>query len=201
MNFTQILKKSIILILFSVFLACSIISLKNLLAKKIGYSVSFETRKAIGLPSWTLCPFSHSPQDPFYNKSNVKEFTQSLATFALPINFTVNAEEGEEDDKNYKAFNMTDEKILKKHFNATMAEVWNIHCKVNYFAKGCDPCLTFSAPRKGVGKFSAHLNIAQKNPKWETMVLLLHDRDASLALNWEYNWNQVLYFIFKPGKT
>ena len=194
MNFSQILKKSIVLILFSVFLACSIIALKELLARKIGNSVSFETRKAISLPSWTLCP--HILRG-VYNVSNAHEFTKLLAE--LPINLTIHHHGP--DGENEGSFNMTDANILKQHFNVTMEETWNVHCKVNQFGSGCDPSLTFNAPQKGVGKFNAFLKITQENPKQDTMILLFHDPDSSLALSSEYNWNQVLYFVIKQGRT
>ena len=189
MNFTQILKKSIVLILFSVFLACSIIALKELLARKIGSSVTFENRKAISLPSWTLCP---NILRGVYNKSNAQELAKLLTT--LPINLTVKAA-----GENEGSFNMTDANILKQHFNVTIEETWNVHCKVNQLGSGCDPSLTFNAPQKGVGKFYAFLKITQENPN--TMTLLFHDPDSSLALSGEYNWNQVLYFVIKQGRT
>ena len=194
MKFTQVVKKSIIFILFSLFVALSIISVKNWLAGKIGYSVSFQTRKTIPLPSWTLCPFPLVVQEPLYNESNVQELANSLER--LPIRLRVAV-----DGENEGDFNMTNPTILKQHFNVTMEETWNVHCKVNWFGTGCDPCITFNAPQKGVGKFVAFLNIAQENPTQEAMTLLLHDQDASLALSGEYNWNQVLYFVFKKGKT
>ena len=190
MNFTQILKRSIILILFSVFIALSIVALKNLLEGKIGYSVRFETREKIPLPSWTLCPFSRTLQAPMYNVSNVQEFVNSLRK--LPINFTVAIE---------SSLNMTDANVLKQHFNSTMEDTWNIHCKVNHFGTGCDPCLTFNAPRMWVGKFTAFLEIEKENIRQDSITLQFHDPDASLALNEEYNWNQVLYFKFRKGKT
>ena len=191
MSFTQILKKTFVLILFSVFLTCSIIALKELLARKIGNSVTFEPRKAISLPSWTLCP--HILRG-VYNISSVQEFAKSLAT--LPVNLTVEAE-GETEG----TFNMTDANILKQYFNVTMEETWNVHCKVNWLATGCDPCLTFNAPRKGIGKFAAALDIRQQYPNQESMTLQFHDRHASLALKKDKNWNQILYFVFKPGRT
>ena len=194
MKFTQVVKKSIIFILFSLFVALSIISVKNWLAGKIGYSVSFQTRKTIPLPSWTLCPFPLVVQKPLYNESNVQELANALER--LPIRLRVAV-----DGENEGDFNMTNPTILKQHFNVTMEETWNVHCKVNWFGTGCDPCITFNAPQKGVGKFVAFLNIAQENPTQEAMTLLLHDQDASLALSGEYNWNQVLYFVFKKGKT
>ena len=192
MNFTQILKKSIVLILFSVFLACSIIALKELLARKIGSSVTFETRKAISLPSWTLCP--HILRS-VYNVSNAHELATFFAKF--PINLTVST--AIENEDSFK-FNMTDSKILKQHFNVTMEETWNVHCKVNRRATGCDPCITFNAPQKGVGKFSASLDIVQQYPNQKSMTIQFHDRHASLALKNNLDWNQVLYFVFKPGK-
>ena len=190
MNFTQILKKSIVLILFSVFLACSIIALKELLARKIGSSVTFENRKAISLPSWTLCP---NILRGVYNKSNAQELAKLLTT--LPINLTVKAA-----GENEGSFNMTDANILKQHFNVTMEETWNVHCKVNGRATGCDPCITFNAPQMGVGKFSASLDIVQQYPNQKSMTIQFHDRHASLALKNNLDWNQVLYFVFKPGK-
>ena len=198
MNFTKlkILKKFTVLILFLLFIAFSIVALKNLFASKIGYSVSFETRKTIHLPSWTLCPFPNPYQKPMYNESNVQELTDYLKQ--LPINLRAIIMEGE----NAGDFNMTDANILKQHFNLTMEETWNVHCKVNFYVRtGCDPCLTFNAPQKGVGKFYAFLKITQENPKQDTMTLLFHDPDSSLALSSEYNWNQVLYFVIKPGRT
>ena len=194
MNFTKILKKSTVLVLFALFIALSIVALQNLLARKIGNSVTFETRKAISLPSWTLCPFPQLYQKPLYNESNVQELADYLKR--LPISLRVIIE-----GENAGDYNMTDTNILKQHFFVTMEETWNVHCRVNHFGTGCDPCLTFNAPQKGVGKFYAFLKITQENPKQDTMTLLFHDPDSSLALSSEYNWNQVLYFVIKPGRT
>ena len=195
MSFTKILKKSTILVLFSLFIGLSIVALNNLLARKIGNSVSFETRNAITLPSWTLSPVAQpGTQKPMYNESNVQELTDYLKQ--LPITLMVYIE-----GENEGSFNMTDANILKQHFNVTMEETWNVHCKVNQFGSGCDPSLTFNAPQKGVGKFNAFLKITQENPKQDTMILLFHDPDSSLALSSEYNWNQVLYFVIKQGRT
>ena len=193
MNFTKILKKSTVLVLFALFIALSIVALNNLLARKIGNSVTFETRKTISLPSWTLCPFGQLT--PWYNESNVQELDDYLER--LPIRLRVMIED--ENTGDFLTLHMTDTNILKQHFNATMEETWNVHCKVNYFGTGCDPCITFNAPQKGVGKFYAFLKITQENPN--TMTLLFHDPDSSLALSGEYNWNQVLYFVIKQGKT
>ena len=192
MKVTKIVKKSSILILFSVFIACSITAIKDLLARKIGYSVSFETRNEIPLPSWTICPIDRKVVlRTSYNKSNVHEFTSDK----IPVKFTVNVEAK---DGKVSTFNMTDANVLKQHFNVSMEETWNVHCKVNW--KGCDACFTFNAPLKTVGKFTAVLKI-HEDPQREAMILQLHDRDASLALLRDFNWNQVLYFNLKPGRT
>ncbi len=195
MKITKIVKKFNILILFSVFIACSIIALKDLLARKIGYSVSYETRNEIPLPSWTICPADRTVFKATLNASNVHELTAFLDR--LPVKFMVTVEV---EDGHYSVFNMTDTDILKQHFNVSMEDTWNIHCKVAYGQQGCDPCFTFNAPIKTVGKFTAVLTI-QENPHKEAMTLQLHDRDASLALLRNFNWNQVLYFMFKPGQT
>ena len=105
------------------------------------------------------------------------------------------------DGENEGSFNMTDANVLKQQFNVTMEETWNVHCKVNWRATGCDPCLTFNAPLKKVGKFSATLDIIQQYPNQKSMTLQFHDRHASLALNMNMNWNRVLYFVFKKGRT
>ena len=192
MNLQKLVKKSSILILFSIFIACSIIALKDLLARKIGYSVSFETRNEIPLPSWTICPTDRTvPFKTSYNKSNVHELTADK----IPVKFVVSVEL--EDGKG-STFNMTDANVLKQHFNVSMEETWNVHCKVNW--KGCDACFTFNAPLKTVGKFTAVLKI-HEDPQREAMILQLHDRDASLALLRDFNWNQVLYFNLKAGRT
>ena len=190
----KIIKKFSILILFSVFLACSIIALKDLLARKIGYSVTFETRKEIPLPSWTICPIGPIEVllQTSYNKSNVRELT----TDRLPVKLIVTVENG---TGHPFIYNMTDPNVLKQHFDVSMEETWNVHCKVNY-GHGCDACFTFNAPIKTVGKFTAVLTI-QENPQREAMILQLHDRDASLALLQDFNWNHVLYFNLKPGRT
>ena len=193
MNLQKLVKKSTIIILFSVFIACSITALKDLLARKIGYSVSFETRNEIPLPSWTICPTDRKvPFKTSYNKSNVHE----LMTDRLPVKFMVSVEDK---DGKVSTFNMTDANVLKQQFNVSMEETWNVHCKANV-AKGCDACFTFNAPIKTVGKFTAVLRI-HEDPQREAMILQLHDRDASLALLRDFNWNQVLYFNLKPGRT
>ena len=193
MNLQKLVKTSFILILFSIFIACSIIALKDLLSRKIGYSVSFETRNEIPLPSWTICPTDRTvPFKTSYNKSNVHE----LMTDRLPVKFMVSVEDK---DGKVSTFNMTDANVLKQHFNVSMEETWNVHCKANV-AKGCDACFTFNAPTKTVGKFTAVLKI-HEDPQRESMILQLHDRDASLALLRDFNWNQVLYFNLKSGKT
>ena len=193
MTLKKIVKQSTILILFSVFLACSIIALKDLLARKIGYSVSFETRNEIPLPSWTICPIDRTVLlQTSYNKSNVQELTSDT----LPVKLMVSVENG---TGHPFIYNMTDANVLKQHFDVSIEETWNIHCRVNY-GQGCDACFTFNAPIKTLGKFTAVLTI-QENPQREAMILQLHDRDASLALSRDFNWNQVLYFMFKPGRT
>ena len=192
MNLQKLVKKSTILILFSVFIACSIIAIRDLLAGKIGYSVSFETRNEIPLPSWTICPIDRTlPFKTSFNKSNVHELTNDR----LPVKFGVNVED---DDGKVSTFNMTDANVLKEQFNVSMEETWNVHCKVNW--KGCDACFTFNAPLKTVEKFTAILKI-HEDPEREAMILQLHDRDASLALLQNFNWNHVLYFNLKPGQT
>ena len=192
MKITKIVKKFNILILFSVFIACSITAIRDLLAKKIGFSVSFETRNEIPLPSWTICPIDRTlPFKTSFNKSNVHELTNDR----LPVKFGVNVED---DDGKVSTFNMTDANVLKEQFNVSMEETWNVHCKVNW--KGCDACFTFNAPLKTVEKFTAILKI-HEDPEREAMILQLHDRDASLALLRDFNWNQVLYFNLKPGRT
>ena len=195
MKVIRIVKYSLILILFGVFVACSFTKLKEFLSRKIGSSVSFETREKIPLPSWTLCPFSTAAH-PMYNKSNVHKLVTALES--LPVDLLVSEEDNE---GNSFTYNMTDAEDLEEHFNATLEDTWNVHCKGNYFATGCNHCITFNAPRKQVGKFIMNFNVVQKLPEFESFVLELHDRDSSLALNWNYNWNQVLYFEFKPGET
>ena len=128
-----------------------------------------------------------------YNISSVQEFAKSLAT--LPVNLTVEAE-GETEG----TFNMTDANILKQYFNVTMEETWNVHCTVNILATGCDTCLTFNAPTKTVQAFTMELDIREFSGI-TAMILQLHDRDASLALNWKHDWNQLTYIVFKPGST
>ena len=95
---------------------------------------------------------------------------------------------------------MTDENALKAKFNVTMEETWNVHCAVNILATGCDTCLTFNAPTKTVQAFTMELDIREFSGI-TAMILQLHDRDASLALNWKHDWNQLTYIVFKPGST
>ena len=133
---------------------------------------------------------------PWYNESNVQELDDYLKR--LPVSLRVMIED--ENTGDFLTLHMTDTNILKQHFNATMEETWNVHCKVNYFGTGCDPCITFNAPTKGVGKFSASLDIVQQYPNQKSMTIQFHDRHASLALKNNLDWNQVLYFVFKPGK-
>ena len=194
MKVIRIVKYSLILVLFGVFVACSFTKLREFLSRKIGSSVSFETREKIPLPSWTICPFTGT--NPMYNKSNVHKLATALES--LPVTLLVKEEDNE---GNYFDYNMTNAESLREHFNATMEETWNIHCKGNYFATGCDRCMTFNAPGKRVGKFIIYFDVVQNFTESESFVLELHDRDSSLALNWNYNWNQVLYFEFKSGQT
>ena len=193
MTLKKNVKQSTILILFSVFLACSIIALKDLLARKIGYAVTFETRNEIPLPSWTICPIDQTVLlQTSYNKSNVQELTSDT----LPVKLMVSVENG---TGHPFIYNMTDANVLKQHFDVSIEETWNIHCRVNY-GQGCDACFTFNAPIKTIPKYFAKLSFGEY-PGTEVMILQLHGSGNSLALNWEFNWSQMSYFVLKKGKT
>ena len=188
MNFIKIIRNLFGLGLFIAFIVTTIQALINLTEKKIGTSVRTEEREEIILPSWTLCPFDSNPVNYEKNASNLYEFNTQI-----PLNFTIIYDWG-------IVFNMTDKKTLEDKFNVTMEETWHVHCKANFQGSGCNTCWTFNAPLKTVGKFTAILKI-HEDPEREAMILQLHDRDASLALLRDFNWNQVLYFNLKPGRT
>ena len=187
MNFIKIIRNLFGLGLFIAFIVTTIQALISLTEKKIGTSVRTEEREEIILPSWTLCPFDSNPVNYEKNASNLYEFNTQI-----PLNFTIIYDWG-------IVFNMTDKKTLEDKFNVTMEETWHVHCKANFQGSGCNTCWTFNAPLKTVPKFFAMLAIQDIGK--EAMILQLHNRGNSLALNWEYNWSQLSYFVFKKGKT
>ena len=191
MNFIKIIRNLFGLGLFIAFIVTTIQALKDLIECKIGSSVRTEEREEIQLPSWTLCPFDYNPANVLRNASNLHELTTVLEQ--IPVNFSIYLGMG-------VIFDMTDKKTLEDKFNVTMEETWHVHCKTNVQATGCDTCLTFNAPIKTIPKFFAMLSI-EEYPGKEAMILQLHNRGNSLALNWEYNWSQLSYFVFKKGKT
>ena len=193
MNFVKVLRNIIGVGLFVAFIVCAVIALKDLTDRKIGTSVRYQERQKISLPSWTLCPYDHVPSNVLRNASTVHDLSAVLKT--MPITFKVAFT-----SVGWSSDNMTDENVLKEKYNVTMEETWNVQCKVNVIGTGCDTCLTFNAPAQKVEKFIAILKIPEFYEK-ESMTLQLHDPGHSLALNREYEWNQILYFIFKKRKT
>ena len=193
MNFVRVLRNVIGVGLFVAFIVCAVIALKDLTDRKIGTSVRYQERQKISLPSWTLCPYDHVPSNVLRNASTVHDLSAVLKN--MPITFKVAFT-----SVGWSSDNMTDENVLKEKYNVTMEETWNVQCKVNVIGTGCDTCLTFNAPAQKVEKFIAILKIPEFHGK-ESMTLQLHDPGHSLALNREYEWNQILYFVFKKGKT
>ena len=191
MNLVKLIRNFFVFGLLTAFVLCSINAFRDLLNMRIGTSVRFEERDEIILPSWTLCPHQTKETKAMFNSSNVQDLTRLLQS--IPVNFTVHSH-------TTKSVNMTDENALKAKFNVTMEETWNVHCTVNILATGCDTCLTFNAPTKTVQAFTMELDI-QEFSGITAMILQLHDRDASLALNWKHDWNQLTYIVFKPGST
>ena len=191
MNFIKIIRNLLLLGLGIAFIVTTIQALTDLIDGKIGSSVTTEEREEITLPSWTLCPFDPNPNNVLRNASNLHELTTVLEQ--IPLNFSIFLGMG-------ITFNMTDKKTLEDEFNVTMEETWHVHCKGNFLGTGCDTCITFHAPIKTIPRFFAKLFI-EEYPGKEAMILQLHDSGNSLALNWEYNWSQVSYFVFKKGKT
>ena len=191
MNLVKLIRNFFVFGLLTAFVLCSINAFRDLLKMRIGTSVRFEERDEIILPSWTLCPHQTKETKAMFNSSNVQDLTRLLQS--IPVNFTVHSH-------TTKSVNMTDENALKAKFNVTMEETWHVHCKGNFLATGCDTCITFHAPIKTIPRFFAKLFI-EEYPGKEAMILQLHDSGNSLALNWEYNWSQVSYFVFKKGKT
>ena len=133
----------------------AVVSILEFASGKIGYSVSFDEREKINLPSMTICPYSQSSKG-FYDKTNLKDLASIIDEIPLNLTLILNAEGQDEDAR--ITINMTNSDELKTHFNASLKEIWHAHCQlVGRRGTSCNPCFTFNSPKKTVGQFIVSL--------------------------------------------
>ena len=144
-NMFNLIKKLVHFCLILAFLILAITGLKNLLSEQTTFLVS-RIPKNVTLPSFTICPLG------FFNQIilNKKLLSQNLLKKGkLPFPIGVWASMQSQIDGNITYFNLTNEEVLKKNFNATFEDIWDIHCMINppfTTLDSCTPCLTFKNP-------------------------------------------------------
>ena len=143
-NIINLIKKLVHFCLISAFLILTIRELKNFLSGQTTFLVS-RIPKNVTLPSFTVCPLGINQI--ILNKTLLSQKLLNKRKLPFPIN--VWAIMQSQIDGKVTTFNLMNEKVLKKNFNATFGEVWEMHCKMNpplTTLDSCAPCLTFKNP-------------------------------------------------------
>ena len=135
------------LIHFCLFLAFLILTIKGLKDYFSGQTTFLLSRipKNVTLPSFTICP--HGSNETFLDKKLLSQNLLKKGKLPFPIDLWAIMQS--QIDGNLTYFNLTNEKVLKKTFNATFGDIWDIHCMINppsTTLDSCTPCLTFKNP-------------------------------------------------------
>lgn len=143
-NMFNLIKKLVHFCLILAFLILAITGLKNLLSEQTTFLVS-RIPKNVTLPSFTICPLGF--HQIILNKKLLSQ--NLLKKGKLPFPIDVWASMQSQIDGNLTYFNLINEEVLKKNFNATFGDIWDIHCMINppsTTLDSCTPCLTFKNP-------------------------------------------------------
>ena len=88
MNFVKVIRNLVIFGLFVAFCISASFAIIDLVSARMGYSVSFQDRKEVSLPSFTFCPFDQQSKGA-YEATNLQNLTELLVQMPLTLGVTV----------------------------------------------------------------------------------------------------------------